>query len=544
MKFRLQLVFWRGGSGAHKSAEMSRIYRFERFTLDLAGGCLRAEDREIALRPKSFKLLRHLVENAGRLVSKDELMKALWPNVIVTDDSLKRCVSEVRIALGDEAQQIVRTVPRRGLRFIARLSQPATELAPLVSPIVASDSLPEFPPLPDKPSIAVLPFQNLGGDLQEYFADGIVEEIITALTRFSALFVIARNSSFAYKGRSIDVRQVGRELGVRYVLEGSARRSEDRLRITGQLIEAATGTHLWADRFEGRLTDIFDLQDEMTTKVVGALSPKLQMAEIERAKHKPTESLQSYDCYLRGLASFHREERSANRDALHMFYKAIELDPDFATPHGMAAWSYCQRLRNGWTDDLPRDRVETKRLALRAAALSRDDAVALCASGLALALIGRELDAGTALIDRARELNPNLAIAWSFSAWVRIWLGEPELAIEHGMRAVRLSPLDPLLHSARTAIAWAHFIAGRYETAASWAETARRDMGHFQGALRILAASHALLGRFEEARKVTGQIRQLYPELRIADAIETSPFRRPDDLSRYIKGLRIAGLPD
>jgi len=298
-----------------------KSYCFEAYTLDLRRGCLRKVDREIDLRPKSFEVLRHLVENAGRLVSKDELVKIVWPNVIVTDESLTQCVSEVRRALGDAEQRLIKTVPRRGYLFAASVSSYPAGRAVFNAPTVddsaqakgevdlitqnlgrqhrtvakptrvhsvslddVTDKSAPALTLPDTPSIAVLPFQNLSGDLeQEYFADGVVEEIITALSRFRHLFVIARNSSFIYKGRSVDVKQIGRELGVRYVLEGSVRKMADKVRIAGQLVDTSLGTHLWADRFDGSLEDIFDLQDQLTACVVGAIAPKLEQAEIERA---------------------------------------------------------------------------------------------------------------------------------------------------------------------------------------------------------------------------------------------------------------------
>src|SRR5690348_4781048 len=241
------------------------------------------------------------------------------------------------------------------------------------------------PPLPDKPSIAVLPFENLSRDPeQEYFADGIVEEIITALSRFHGLFVIARNSSFAYKGRAVDVKQVGRELGVRYVLEGSVRKAGSRVRITGQLIDASTAAHLWADRFEGRLEDIFDLQDQVAASVVGAIAPKLDQAEMERATRKPTENLDAYDYLLRGMAIIHRWNRETNDEALRLFYRAIEFDPNFASAYGMAARCYLIRQGSGWMIDRAEETTEAVRLARRAAALGWDDAVALCGAGLPL----------------------------------------------------------------------------------------------------------------------------------------------------------------
>jgi len=238
-------------------------------------------------------------------------------------------------------------------------------------------------PLPEKPSIAVLPFQNMSGDPeQDYFADGMVEEIITALSRIRWLFVIARNSSFTFKGRAVDVKQVGRELGVRYVLEGSVRKAASRMRITGQLIDASTGTHLWADRFEGALEDIFDLQDQMTASVVGAIAPKLEQAEIERAKLKPTANLDAYDYYLRGKANVHRGTKKTISEALRLFYRAIELDPNFAPAHGMAAWCYVLRKNYGWMTARAQETEELERLANKAAALGKEDAVALYTGGV------------------------------------------------------------------------------------------------------------------------------------------------------------------
>jgi TolB-like protein len=291
--------------------------------------------------------------------------------------------------------------------------------------------------LPDKPSIAILPFTNLSSDPeQEYFADGVVEEIITALSRLQWLFVIARYSSFTYKGRSVDVKQIGRELGVRYVLEGSVRKAGSRVRITGQLVDALTRAHLWADRFDGELEDIFDLQDQITASVIGAIAPKLEQAEIERAKRKPTESLDAYDYFLRGMAAVHLWTREANNEALTHFHRAIELYPNYASAYGMAARCYSQRKASGWTTNRVREIAEAARLAHRAAALGRNDPVALCTAGLALANVVGDVDNGAALIDRAVMLNPNLAWAWLFSGWVKVLLGEPKVAIERFARAM------------------------------------------------------------------------------------------------------------
>ncbi len=302
-------------------------------------------------------------------------------------------------------------------------------------------------PLPDKPSIAVLPFQNMSGDPeQEYFADGIVDEIITALSRFRSLFVIARNSTFTYKGRPVDVKQVGRELGVRYVLEGGVRIAANRVRIIGQLIDTTTGAHIWADRFEGGREDIFDLQDQVTASVVGAIAPRMERAEIERAQRKPTESLDAYDHYLRGMANLYQQtDKEAIGEALRLLQRAIELDPAFAPAYGSAAWCYAQRKLEGWVTDHVRETAEAARLARRAVELGKDDAVALSLAGWTLGFVVRDLDAGVGFVDRALGFNPNLAMAWYFSGWLRVWLGKSNVAIEHFAHAMRLSPLDPVI---------------------------------------------------------------------------------------------------
>jgi TolB-like protein/class 3 adenylate cyclase/tetratricopeptide (TPR) repeat protein len=399
--------------------------------------------------------------------------------------------------------------------------------------------------LPEKPSIAVLPFQNLSGDPeQEYFADGVVEDIITALSRMRWLFVIARNSSFTYKGRAVDVKQVGRELGVRYVLEGSVRKATNRVRITAQLIDTSTGAHFWADHLDGTLEDIFDLQDRVTASVVGAIGPKLEQAEIERAKHKRTESLDAYDYFLRGMARFYLWTREANDEALKLFYKAIERDPDFAPAYALAAWCYVRRKGCGWMNDREQEIAEAASLARRAVKLGKDDAIALARGGHALGFLGDDLESGLECIDRALVLNPNLAIAWYLSGWLRVYRGEPEVAIEHLARAMRLSPLDPTLYNMQAGMGIAHFLAGRFDDASSWAEKASRDQTDYAVAPAIAAASHALAGRLEEARQAMGRLRQNYPALRISNLRDWLPIRRSEHFTRWTEGLRKAGLPE
>jgi TolB-like protein/Tfp pilus assembly protein PilF len=403
-----------------------------------------------------------------------------------------------------------------------------------------------LPPLPDKPSIAVLAFENLSGDPEQgYFADGMVEEIITALSRFRALFVIARNSSFTYRGRAVDVKQVGRELGVRYVLEGSVRRGGDRLRITGQLVNASTGAHLWADRFEGKLAEVFDLQDQVATSVVSAIAPRLEEAEIERAKRKPTEDLDAYDYYLRGLAIANDMTREANDEALQLFNQAIQRDPDFALAHARAAYCYNYRKANTWMVDRGLEIATAARLARRAIELGRDDAVALSFGGHVLAYVVGDLDDGAVFVDRALVLNSNLAAAWATSGWTKICFGTPDMAIDHEARAMRLSPLDPRLFVWQFCTALAHYCAGRYHEAISWAESSLRNQPNYASSMRILAASLAMEGRLAEAQKATARLRMAYPAFHASTLGDVMPpFRRPEHRAKYVEGLRQAGLPE
>ncbi len=470
-------------------------------------------------------------------------MGEVWQRAVVEENNLQAHVSALRKVLARDAgdEDYLLTVPGHGYRFVAEVTR---ESAPSDANAGESQSRPAAPAA-DKPSLAVLPFQNMSGDPeQEYFADGIVEEMITALSRIGWLFLIARNSSFAYKGRAVDVKQVGRELGVRYVLEGSVRKSGNRVRITGQLIDAATGAHLWADRCEGTLEDIFDLQDEVTASVVGQIAPKLEEAEIRRAKRKPTESLDAYDYFLRGMASQYRWTRESISEALGFFYKAIELDPDFASAYGMAAWCYVHRKHWGWVADRTREIAETARLARRAAEVGGNDAVALGTGGIALTFLVGELDEGAALIDRALALNPNLATTWLVSGWQRIYLGEPDLAIEHFNRAMRLSPFDPFTFLAHGGLAHAHYFAGRYEEALLWARRAIHGRPSWRAGLRIVAAAAALSGRLEEARPVMASSREIDPSACLSQIRKIRLFRRPEDLARLEEGLRAAGLPE
>jgi adenylate cyclase len=393
--------------------------------------------------------------------------------------------------------------------------QPAS--AP-VQPSVPATAL----PLPDKPSIAVLPFANMSGDPErEYFADGMVEEIITALSRIRWLFVIARNSSFRYKGRAIDVKQVGRELGVRYVLEGSVRKGGNRVRITGLLIDAATGTHLWADRFDGSLEDVFDLQDKVATIVAGIIEPTLRQAEIERARRKRPDNLDAYDLYLRALPFACTSMPEEADKALGFLEQAIKLEPDLAIGHAMIAWSHEQRyLRGGLLEEAKSTALRHARLAIAAGS---DDATALAIAGLVIGFLDPG-DYATALdaFDRSLALSPSSAVALGFSAVTRAWRGESAIAIQQAEQALRLSPLDPLSNIRHMAIAIAHFVAGRFEQAAAAANRATQAHPRFRPPYWMRAAALARLGRIGEAQTVAQQLLEVQPQFTI-----TSISRHP-----------------
>jgi TolB-like protein len=523
-------------------------FLFEDYCLDPDRRELKRGSELIAVGPKVFDLLLFLVQNRDQVVTRDDLLQAVWEGRIVSESTLTSHINAVRKAIGDtgKEQRLIRTVVRKGIRFVGKIAE--EELPPSAS-VTNSDILRErlgpFLTLPDSPSIAVLPFRNLSGDVeQDYFADGIVEDIITALSRIRWLFVIARNSSFTYKGRTVDEKQVGRELGVRYVVEGSVRQSENRIRITGQLVDAATGTHVWAERFEGTLDDIFELQDQITTSIVGAVASQLERAEIERARRKPTGSLSAYDNYLRAMPHLHRGTREAIDEAMPLFYKALQLDPEFASAHAMAAWCHFWRKVNGWMINRAQEIVEGVRLARLAVELGKDDAVALTRGGHALAHLADEVEGAIALLDRALVLNPNLASAWFLGGFLRTENGDADGAIEFFTRAMRLSPLDPEMFRMQAGMALAHLFAGRFDTASSWAEQSFRQLPSFLLVVAIIAASHALAGRAKQARTAVERLQALNPLFRVASLSDWIPIRRPEHLARFETGLRLAGLPE
>jgi adenylate cyclase len=461
--------------------------------------------------------------------------------VCISDDAQRQVRGKVELAFDDMGPQSLKNIaePMRAWRL--RLNGSAASPAPAKATAESAPAL----TLPDKPSIAVLPFQNMSGDPeQEHFADGMVEDIITGLSRSKALLVIARNSSFTYKGKAVDIKQVGRELGVRYVLEGSVRKSGNRARITGQLIDAASDVHLWADRFDGLLDDIFDLQDRVTSSVIGAISPHLERAEIERAQRKPTESLQAYDYYLRALANSYRYTREANLEMLELTRAASAIDPQFALPHALAALSFTQRKAFGWSANIADEISETRRLARQAIELDRDDARVLTMAGFGLAYVVGEVEEAAVFLARAVQLDPNLVLARTWMGWTKVYLGDTDGAIEQLEVALRVNPLDPRRYTTSTAMAYAHFFAGRNDEASALATNVVRQQPNYLAAQLAMMACHAVAGRIDEARQACAAVLRIDPTQRISVPSARAPFRLPQDVEKLSQAFRIAGMPE
>jgi adenylate cyclase len=462
--------------------------------------------------------------------------------ICISDDAHRQIRGKVSAVFDDLGAQTLKNIAEPMQAWRIRIGNEAPAATVNVEPAKQSAQPHRPAALPDMASIAVLPFQNMSGDPeQEYFADGMVEEIITALSRFKSLFVIARNSSFTYKGKAFDIKQVGRELGVRYVLEGSVRKSGNRVRISGQLIEAATGTHIWADRFEGGLEDVFGLQDQVTTSVVGLIAPRLEQAEFERTRQKPTDKLESYDFYLRGAAAMHH--RSSVLDAYEFFRRAIERDPEYAAAHVMVAWTWMAR-QAVYGKPLDTDaRAEAIRHARLAARLADEDPYVLATAGHVLTYLGHEYERGVAMVEQAVALNPNLAIAWYSRGFVYLMCDDPERAIESFDRMIQLSPLDPLRISAWNGSSHAFYRLGRYEEGCAAAMKSIQFDANAHS-LATFAINAISAGRTEEANKAIGRLLKLQSGFRIAHVSEAFPVRWPERQVDIAAALREAGLPE
>jgi adenylate cyclase len=459
--------------------------------------------------------------------------------ICVSGDVYRQVRSKLQMQFQDLGEQKVKNIvgPVHAYRVQADDAGPAPAESPEIHRSASG--------LPNKPSIAVLPFANMSNDPeQEYFADGMVEDIITALSRFNQLFVIARNSSFTYKGRAMDVRQVAKELGVRFVLEGSVRKSGSRVRITGQLIDAATGAHLWADRFDGGLEDVFKLQDKITESVVGAIEPTLRKLEIGRARRRPVENLDAYDLYLRALPHVYAFRPDENLAGLELLRKAIDLDPAYAPALAYAAWCLEQRLVRGWPPVGQDDRETAVALARRAIAAGSEDAMALVAAGFVLVMVARDYDTGLDAVRRALELNPGSGLVVLFSAGAQAFGGNPEDALVHAERAMALSPLDPGFFMFLSIAGLAHLLSGRPEPALELAKRSAAIHPDWDTTYWVLVTVYVQLDRLADARAALAKLVSLSPGLTASGARQRLPIRNRASLDMIIDGFRKAGLPE
>ncbi len=505
---------------------------FGPFRLLVGRGELLLRGRPVQLGPRAFDLLKVLVRRPGDLVTKDEILAEVWPDTNVEENNLHVQASAVRktLADGDQNGRYLITIPGRGYRFVAKVSP--------VSHTVETRAV------PGKPSMVVLPFNNLSSDPeQEYFADGIVEDITTALSRFSSLFVIARNSAFTYKGRPVDIKQVGREMGVRYVLEGSVRRSKERVRISGQLIEAENGTHIWADRYDGEIGDIFALQDQIATSVVGALLPKLETVEIERARRKPPENLDAYDLYLRALAAFYSWTRAGNDEALTLLERALKLDPRFAAAAVIADNCWAARYAQGWS---PIDEAiaESTRYATLAVQIDPENAEALSVLARRTPSIKQDIAETIELAERAVSINPNSAFAWRCTGYAFLFIGEAERAVEHFERTLRLSPRDPRAYDAVNGLGYALVQLARESQASALFRQAIHQNAAFAPAWRGLTSALAMADRSDEAKHALARTMELDPNFSLESITRRLGFSERVRAGRLFEGWRRAGVKE
>ena len=557
---------WRDLLAAHHAAVRRELRRFGGREVDTAGDgffvtfgqpaqAVRAADAiAIAVTELGISVRAGLhtgeAEAAGQKIGgiavhiASRVMSAAGPGEVLVSGTLRELVAGSGLDFSDRGVHELKGVPGEWrlwalVRDVAEADQAAIAGVRVPEPRSARPSL----PLPDRPSIAVLPFTNLSGDPeQDYFADGIVEDIITGLARIKWMFVIARNSSFAYKDKAVDVKRVGRELGVRYVLEGSVRKSSNRVRIAAQLIDASFGTHIWADRYDRALDDIFAVQDDLTISVVGIIEPTLRQAEIERAKRKRPDSLDAYDLYLRALPfAFTAMPQDADK-ALALLERAIEFEPDYAAAHAIVAWCHEQRYLRGGLHE--QTRQAALRHARKAIAAGNDDAAALATAAFVVAVVDSDFEAATAAFDRSFALSSSSALALGFSSIVRAWRGDDVTAVEHGERAIRLSPFDPLLYLPYVGLAYAHFAAGRFDEAAIAAGRASQSNPKFSMPYVLRMAALGDLGRGEEARAVAHRLREIEPDLTVATAIRSARYANPDKNVELGEALRRAGLPE
>ena len=509
-------------------------YEFGPFRVSVATRVLSRNDLPIALGARTLDLLLALVRRQGQVATKNELMDDVWPGTYVEENNLPAQIYALRKALDDQPEgwRYVQTIPGRGYRFVP---------PPKSDAVAAPDA---SLPLPNKTSIAVLPFANMSGDPeQQYFADGVAEDILTALARCGSLFVIARNSSFVYKDRPVDVRRVGGELGVRYVLEGSVRRSGQRLRVTGQLIDATSGAHVWANRFDGDLGDVFDLQDRITEGVVGAVEPALQLAEIERLKQKSNANFSSYDCLLRAQELEYEFTEESIDAALQELQRALQIDPTYAPAMALTALCYGVRRTQGWAMDSAEEQAEGLRFAMQALHLGTYDSNVLWRSAWATWQLGHDEERVLELAYRALEVNPNSAIAMAMAGRLEALAGNFAKGKDLLLRAQRLSPRDPRAWLAATGMSIVALGEDQYEDGAEWARRAHAQNPRFTGALRLLTTHLAYLGQVEEAQETLAKLLSIDPDLTISKFRSRRRFIAEGLFQKLSEGWRRAGLP-
>ena len=522
------------------------LYLFEDYVLDTERRELLRGSTPVSLEPQVFDLLAYLIRNRERVVSKDDLIATIWNGRAISESALSTRINAVRCAIDDsgEQQRLVRTFPRKGLRFVGAASE---EQSPMRRGPDDSAAAPEkpAPSIPEKPSIAVLPFTNMSGDPeQDYFADGMAEDITTALSKVRWFFVISRNSAFTYKREAVDVKQAARELGARYVLEGSVRKVGNRVRITAQLLDAVTSHHVWADRYDRELADIFAVQDEITEQVVAAIEPQLYAAEGIRAKRKPPESFDAWESVVRALSLINSRAKPDIAAARALLQKATALDPDYAQAHSLLSFVTTLGVHMGWE---PRE--ATLRIASTAAHkalhLDPDDPWAHVALGYVLAW-SRRADDAIEEYRRAITLNPNFAIAHWLLALAFCYLGRSDEALVHGDQAERLSPRDLLARGnagvSNNVRAIACFIAGRYRDGIDFARKAVIESPNLIPAYRALVVNCALAGEIGEAKAALQTLKDLVPDIALKRINEVMPYVRDDDRQRYVEGFRLAGL--
>ena len=514
------------------------VLAFGDYRLDIERRELRRRAMLVDIEPMVFDLLVFLVKKRDRVVSRDDLLEAVWGGRIVSESALTTRINAARRAIGDDgtAQRLIRTFTRKGIRFVGEVTEVPDRAMPAGGATIEAGSVPSLvSTAADKPSIVVLPFQNMSGDReQDYFVDGMVEEIITALSRIRWLFVLARNSSFTYKGQTVDVKQVGRELGVRYVLEGSVRKDGNRVRITGQLIDAATGMHLWADRFDGSLEDVFELQDKVASSVAGIIEPALQAVETARSANRPTSDLTAYDLYLRGYSIFLSSARQIP-EALRLMEQAIVRDSRYRPALAWAAICSFRLLLDNRSNDPDADRAKGADFARRALEGIDDDPGALANAALALAYFGEDVGAMIALVDRALLLNPNFARGWHIGGLLRVWAGRPDAAIEYLDAALRLSPRARIGTSANV-IGLAQLFARRFDLAVPKLLLAIQDDPGFPSPYRFLAACYAHMNRLDDAREILARLRAITTVM----MPDVGHFRSVEHRELLLSGLRLA----